>query len=138
MRIALLFALTALFAQAQHAAGCVASFSSPGWNGACYLAVPLAPTQGLYSWTMAQKVQGSILTSTGLALVRPSFTNAKGTLYLWGVGTVGAAGNTFVPSGGGGILWVAKARWTFILGGLTNVTQKATTTNWISGPGLSW
>ncbi len=137
MRLALLLALP-LIAQAQHAAGCLASFSNPGWNGACYLAVPLVPAQGLYSWTMAQRVQGQVITSTGLALALRSFTSAKGTLQIIGIGQLVSRHRALCHLVGPRSMWISKSHWTWLAGGIANKGPKATTTDWIMGPGVQW
>src|ERR1035438_10536714 len=104
MRLALFLAALPLIAQTApvapaamaHAAGCGANFSSPGWLGYCYLAIPVSASQGLYSWTMYQFIPNagrvpSTVTSTGAALILRSFTFSRGTLDILGVGAIGAA-----------------------------------------------
>jgi hypothetical protein len=155
MRLALLLAALPLIAQTApvapaamaHAAGCGANFSSPGWLGYCYLAIPVSASQGLYSWTMYQFIPNagrvpSTVTSTGAALILRSFTFSRGTLDILGVGAIGAAvtgtATSFSPSGGGVAMWLSPARWTFMAGALEEKVGAVTKPAWIAGPGLTW
>ena len=129
------------------AAGCGASFSDPGWLGYCYLAIPVVPSQGVYSWTMYQFLPNglhapTVLTSTGGAMILRRWNFSAGTLFLIGVGAVGAAisssAATFSPSGGGIAMWASKQGWTFEAGAIENKVGSVTQPQWIAGPGLTW
>jgi hypothetical protein len=89
---------------------------SPKWSGWAAMALPISQSQSVYSYTEYQAipVKGktpTISTTTGLSTILRTIKIGTKTLYVMGLGTVGAAVSSTATTGsfsGGGGAWL---RW---------------------------
>jgi len=123
------------------------SADSPHFGGWAALALPVSQSQGIYSYTLYQAapVAGrapTISTTTGVAMILRSFATKRGTLYVLGLTTAGAAvsgtATTGAFSGGGIGVWKFPGGFTVEFGGTAEKAGAGTRPSLKLGGGWSW
>ena len=119
----------------------------PHWGSWAALALPMSQSQAIYSYSLyeALLVKGkvpTISTTTGLATILRQYSTKKGTLYLLGLATAGAAvtatATTASFSGGGIGVWKFSNGFTLEIGATAEKAGAGTTYNYKAGWGRTF